>query len=320
MEVIKPSEFRVTAPCKVFKRCGGCDWQHVRYDVQFETKKKGVIHAMKRLGLEYDIQKVESIPSQNPYGYRNRVQLRGDAKKKKLGFLEKGSRNIIDVDRCEVADARINRALPQLRDEGFQDKGNPFSGEFKVEVEVTPEGEIRNAWNEKHAAFGFRQINDQQNEKLLAWVNENAGSGELLLDLFGGHGNLSIPLGSRFSEIHCVDTSTPDARPLNLPENYQFHKSDVLRWLQFKTLSSKKTATVIIDPPREGLGKTFPDFWQELNHKYAPKRILLISCDVDAFASDCSRFVKEGYKIEKMAALDLFPQTPHLESLALLTL
>ena len=319
LEVITPSEFRVTPPCKVFTVCGGCAWQHLHYDLQFETKKKGLIHAMKRLGMEFSLDEVQSFPSKNHYGYRNRIQLRGNLKKEEFGFFQKASQTIVNIDRCEITDESINAALPSIKKETVA-HGNPFTSEYKVETEVTPSGKVRSAWNEKHAAFGFRQIHDEQNKKLQAWVSENVGSGGVLLDLFGGDGNLSRPLASRFSTIHCVDLSVPTERPSDVPEHFEFHRSDVVRWLQYHPSQPKTEATLIVDPPREGLGRNFPAFWSELSSLYLPKRVLLIGCDVDSFTTDCLQWTKQGYKIQKLAALDFFPQTPHLESLALLTL
>src|SRR5580704_6655799 len=46
LEVLKPSPLRAQAPCTVFGRCGGCQWQHISYELQWKTKRGGVLHAL----------------------------------------------------------------------------------------------------------------------------------------------------------------------------------------------------------------------------------------------------------------------------------
>src|SRR4051812_26561964 len=50
LEVVEPSSIRQKAPCPVFGRCGGCQWQHLPYELQFRTKLQGVVHALSRVG------------------------------------------------------------------------------------------------------------------------------------------------------------------------------------------------------------------------------------------------------------------------------
>ncbi|NDF14101.1 TRAM domain-containing protein [bacterium] len=60
----------------------------------------------------------ELVQPQNPYHYRNRIQLHGNADTRELGFFRPGSREIVDLDSCAIADVRINEALPGLREQG----------------------------------------------------------------------------------------------------------------------------------------------------------------------------------------------------------
>jgi len=311
VEIVEPSSIRVAPRCAVFTRCGGCSWQHLPYSLQFETKKKGVLHALKRAGVSADAVPLDELPAKNPYSYRNRIQLRGTPARNELGFYGKGSSEVVPIERCEIAHEDINETLPRIREEARQ----KFDREYKVEIESP----IRYVFNQKHAAFGFRQINDEQNAVLQTWVAEQAGSGPLLLDLYGGYGNLSRPLVDRFETIHCVDVSVPRERPDSLPESFQFHRSDVRGWLlrQSREPDAVSAATVILDPPREGLGADFSEIEAALSRSFRPEKLILVGCDVDAFARDTHRFLKRGYSLKKLGVLDLFPQTPHVESLAL---
>lgn len=311
LEIITPSENRVTPPCPAFGKCGGCSWQHLPYDFQFSIKKNGVLHALKRAGLDTTAIPLDELPAESPFFYRNRIQLRGNPKDKTLGFYERESTRIIPIEDCKIARKEINNALPAIREEGAgKDR------EFKVEIEVTPTGEVRTAWNMKHAAFGFRQVNDDQNSVLQKWVDDQIGSGDLLLDLYGGSGNLSKNLTSRFRKIQCVDVGTPKNRPADLPDHFQFFRSGVAEWIQKTNSTTDSITQVILDPPREGLGSDFSVIESNLKKKFNPETLVLVGCDPDAFARDAYRFTQKGYTLIRLGVLDLFPQTPHVESLA----
>jgi 23S rRNA (uracil1939-C5)-methyltransferase len=313
IEITSPSPMRVSPPCPAFQRCGGCAWQHLPYEFQFETKKNGVLHALKRAGIDPLSIPLDPLPADHPYFYRNRIQLRGSPKDQSLGFYERASTRIIPIETCWIARKEINEHLPQVRSKGFE-----LEREFKVEVEVTDQGIVRSAWNQKHAAFGFRQVNDEQNLKLQRWVKDHIGNGKHLLDLFGGTGNLSRGLIDQFEKIDCVDITVPKTKPADLPERFRFHRSGVAEWLNRVSQNPKPGTRVILDPPREGLGADFSKIESMLSQKYSPEIILLVGCDADAFARDTYRFHQKGYLLEKLAVLDLFPQTPHVESLAVL--
>ena len=308
LEVLKPSSERIQPKCPVFTQCGGCDWQHLPYELQWSTKVKGALQALKRSGL--DITKMEGLipleefQAANPWNYRNRIQLRGEGDK--VGFYKRGSKDtLVAFDRCEITRNEINDALPEIRKEGAQ-LGTPY----KVEIDVTPQGKVRTAWNAKHAALGFRQINDEQNEVLKKWVISHLKKDRVLLDLYGGNGNFSLGLVSQMKHIHCVDVGAHTSKP---QPGIEFHKSGVAKWLQ--TYRSQQQASAILDPPREGLGDDFTSIEAALS-KNGVDEILLIGCDEDAWAKDCIRLHNQGWKLVKLAFFDLFPQTKHVESVA----
>ena len=310
LEIITPSPHRVTPPCPAFGKCGGCSWQHLPYPFQFQVKKNGVLHALKRAGIDASSIPMDELPAASPFHYRNRIQLRGNPKDRSLGFYERESTRIIPIEDCKIARKEINDTLPAIRNEGAtKDR------DFKVEIEVSPTGEVRAAWNMKHAAFGFRQVNDEQNSVLQQWVQNHIGEAEHLLDLFGGSGNLSRGLVNRFKKVDCVDIGTPKSRPSDLPVHFQFHRSSVAEWLEKANPSSLMTHAVL-DPPREGLGSDFSKIESNLTRKFHPEKIILVGCDPDAFARDAYRFSQKGYHLIRWGVLDLFPQTPHVESLA----
>jgi 23S rRNA (uracil1939-C5)-methyltransferase len=313
VELLKPSSVRQEPRCPAFGKCGGCQWQHLPYEVQWKTKVRGVTQALARAGIEPA--KVEELPAERVWEYRNRIQLRGEGKQ--LGFYAVGSRALVPVDRCDIARPELN-----ARWEALREQGSLLPREYKVEVEVQANGEVREAWNQGHAALGFRQVHDEQNCQLQQWVRSAlAGHEGGIFDLFGGSGNLSLPLALEVPsrEIHCVDVSVPGSEQVaaNLfPSNLRFHRSPVLKWaLRQKRLPGRWAA--ILDPPREGLGKDHGELAVALE-RLGVERIVAVGCDPDAWVRDVSKWVGRGWRLERAGILDLFPQTPHVESLALL--
>lgn len=311
VEIIQPSKDRVEPLCSSFTKCGGCSWQHLPYSLQFQTKKKGLLQALKRAGVKVDDIQIDEMPAKNGYFYRNRIQLRGNPIDHSLGFYEKNSTKTFSIDDCKISRKEINDALPQIKIEA-----DKFTQPYKVEVEVAEDGTARWAWDKKNAAFGFRQVNDEQNIPLQNWVKSNIGTADLLLDLYGGAGNLSRPLVSQFDQIHCVDTNVPTDKPIDLPETFNFYRASVVWWLQNAPQNKNFSSAVILDPPREGLSADFAQIEFALSQKFSPETIILVGCDPDSFSRDTFRFTQKGYTLTKLGVLDLFPQTPHVESLA----
>ncbi|MEO5968493.1 MAG: TRAM domain-containing protein [Bdellovibrionia bacterium] len=314
LEILEPSADRQAPPCPIFGKCGGCQWQHLPYAIQWDTKVKGVLQALRRANLEVP-SSPELIPSDEIWYYRNRVQLRGMGKE--LGFFQAGSRQLVPTDKCYIARPEINENWEETREEGSK-----LSQPYKVELEVLPGGRVRKVWNSPHSAEGFRQVHDGQNEKLKNWVAAVLPDNDVLYDLFGGSGNLSLPLVNQSREIHCVDLSTPLVRPSDIPKHLQFHRASVDRWLshrvaalKLRKVSPRGSISAIVDPPRAGLKTQLPVIASAVE-SLGVKRLVAVGCDPDSWARDLSQWVKRGWRLEKVMLIDLFPQTSHIESVA----
>ena len=311
VEMIKPSSLRVQPKCPVFMKCGGCQWQHLPYELQWKTKVSGVKHVLSRYKVEFS-EIFKELPAERIWEYRNRIQLRGF--QEQMGFFAPGSHDLISISRCDISRPEINASLSEIRRTGLS-KTKPY----KVEVEVLESGEVTHSWNSPHAAAGFRQVHDEQNEKLKSWVREHISPNREVYDLFGGRGNLSIQLAAQGMKVQCVDLSSPQERPPGTPSSLEFHCSSVLPWLMKQVRSHKDSfqKSAVLDPPREGLGENFAEIANSLE-ALGVDEVLAVGCDADSWGRDVSRFCRRGWKLTHVAALDLFPQTPHVESLAVL--
>jgi 23S rRNA (uracil1939-C5)-methyltransferase len=118
VELVVPSPFRVTPPCPIFGRCGGCAWQHVEYGQQLAAKHQILAETLWRGAKVAGEYVRQALPSPAEYGYRSRVQfkLHGTAGNLRIGFFRSHTHIVEDVGLgCAIALPVINAALAALR-------------------------------------------------------------------------------------------------------------------------------------------------------------------------------------------------------------
>ncbi|WP_446899860.1 23S rRNA (uracil(1939)-C(5))-methyltransferase RlmD [Clostridium sp. LBM24168] len=120
LHVIKPSPERINPACHIYKRCGGCQLQHMSYEGQLKFKKERVKDSLERIGklqLE-NIEIHDTIGMENPYRYRNKVQLPVGRfnSKLKIGFYANRSHDIIDMDSCLIQDKSADEIVKFIRE------------------------------------------------------------------------------------------------------------------------------------------------------------------------------------------------------------
>lgn len=167
----------------------------------------------------------------------------------------------------------------------------------------------------------FFQVNPKQNERLVQLVCMNAGevSGKKVLDLFCGMGNFSIPLalaGAKVTGIehnrHAVEAAQANARNARISGS-RFIAGDVAHHLQRLEKREHTFDVVVLDPPRQGLGRA-----TGLLPGLEADRILYVSCDPATLSRDLRMLTEKRYRFVRAIPLDMFPQTHHIECLAVL--
>lgn len=117
-EIISRSPQRIAPTCTLFGECGGCNWQHIEYDLQLDAKRRIVADALWRgARIKTDLV-AETVPSPEIYGYRSRVQFKVHVQDGtlRIGFYRHGTHCVIDApDGCPVARDSVNQALFELR-------------------------------------------------------------------------------------------------------------------------------------------------------------------------------------------------------------
>lgn len=163
----------------------------------------------------------------------------------------------------------------------------------------------------------FFQVNRFLLDSLVELVCGNH-SGALAWDLYAGAGLFSAALNSRFDRVVAVESSPASVRDLrhNLRgDKYRVAAASTLDFLR----GARRDAApdlVIVDPPRAGLGK-------EVTARLAaarPAHITYVSCDPATLSRDLKSLLDSGYHLKALRMVDLFPQTFHLESVAVLSL
>jgi 23S rRNA (uracil1939-C5)-methyltransferase len=114
VRLLQPSPLRQTPPCPYVNDCGGCPWQQVQYASQLKAKEQSVADALRRIGKLGGFELRPIIASPHEYHYRRRIRLQCD-KSKRIGFFRAFSHDLVEIDRCLIADHALNKALHPLR-------------------------------------------------------------------------------------------------------------------------------------------------------------------------------------------------------------
>lgn len=168
----------------------------------------------------------------------------------------------------------------------------------------------------------FFQVNTKMAEKLYEKAFELAAftGEEVLLDAYSGIGMIGILASDFVKKTYGVDIvreSIEQAKEngrLNGVENIEYFCEDATVQIKKWKKSGQKFDTVFVDPPKKGLDREFV----EQLIKLAPQKIVNISCNPATLARDCKIFCDEKYELIEIQPVDLFPQTPHVECVALL--
>jgi 23S rRNA (uracil1939-C5)-methyltransferase len=169
----------------------------------------------------------------------------------------------------------------------------------------------------------FFQTNTEMAERLYAEAADAAAltGSERIYDLFCGIGTIGLSMASRARElwgIEIVEQAIVDAgrnAALNGIGNAHFMPGDVRTEMRPLVERAGKPDVVLVDPPRAGLSQKIVRRILETE----PKKIVYVSCNPTTLAPNARQLAEAGYTLEHVTPVDMFPQTPHIEAVALLT-
>ncbi len=353
IEVLEPAPERITPRCAVAGPggCGGCDYQHTDLATQRLFKAQLVEEQLRRIaGVEQAVTVEPVTKLDDGWAWRTRVQFSVDPEGR-AGFHRHRSHEVVAVSHCPIATTEVEAAgIESKHWSGFEEievLGHPDADVTLVDCQTTeegfshfpdfadvgvvvdghvvePPGRVAIAVNGRRfdvGAGGFFQVHAAAATRLSELVTRLAGAeeGDCVADLYCGVGLFAARLspmvgkGGRVVGIERNPAAITDAkRNCKDLKNVVLHKAPVTPTILKEHCSGANV--VILDPSREGAGKAV----METLAGFDLRRIVSVSCDPATFARDLKVLLDHGFALRSLRALDLFPQTEHVELVAVL--
>ena len=352
IEIINPSEHRVTPPCKYYGICGGCNMMHIDTDYQHELRKQMLTDTFAQFKIDVS-DKIEIIKAED-YNYRSRFQFTNG------GLSQKNTNNIINIENCLCADKNINNFLQntefskrpkgrihifgsdkiisdekikiETNNQNDRNSGIRLKGKGKIKkvkenhyfsgTILSPENQITVKLNNKNITFdvrGFFQSNLTVFEKVLPLICNTLPEGNSVLDMYSGCGSISAFLADKFKHVTLVEHNRDTivfAEQNMAGTNHKSFGLSGASWVKTCAPSLPPFDACVVDPPRSGMEKEVLEYLCKSKIPF----IRSLSCDPVTHARDAEKLIKAGYKLEKLYLLDFYPHTSHIESLAIFNL
>lgn len=351
-KVIKASAWRSSSPCPQAPRCGGCDLDHVadfaRAEVLRDVTVGALRHAPRMVAERVSSAKVERAGR----SWRLRVRLHWHRATGRAGFFKRQSQEVARLDSCRVISRRLAGFLPVLEKAlyaarladgevewiedlrgriavaGWRGRGSPpprvaeLDGFWRL---TNGEGGLADGWGAQGVEVSlptpmFVPVGAffQADAVLLPRLFERMTSlvrewGALkVVDLYGGVGvfaaaavrggacDVTIVEANRLAAA-AARRNVPGARVVaGTCEGFM------------KRRRTDRNVVVIADPPRAGLSRQVRNALLE----WAPRRVVLLSCDAARFGRDAEALLAAGYDLGEIELWDMFPGTHHVEILS----
>ncbi|HEY7341926.1 MAG TPA: class I SAM-dependent RNA methyltransferase [Ktedonobacterales bacterium] len=337
--VVASAPERATPGCPVFGECGGCQLQHMDYTAQLTWKRERVVAALQEAGFS-NPQVKPAIGCDSPWGYRNHMRFSVNWEGRP-GLTARGSHRILPLTACPLAHPRINDALATLAVERLDRPQVVIRYGVATEqmlIQPHPAGDALNRLRRANldvrdetieeemggARFRIRpssffQTNTAQANHMAALVLDHMPSGldVTLVDAYCGVGVFARLLAERGGTVLAIEESASAIRDArwNLRETpnveiIQAKVEDVLPGM------TRRLDGLVIDPPRAGCQRAVLD---ALIARRVP-RVVYVSCNPDTLARDLATLClkSDAYSLVSVQPLDMFPQTAHIENIAVL--
>lgn len=349
LAVLTPSSARIPARCPHFGLCGGCHFQHMRYEAQLAAKRQIVADQLQRIGGITAVTIPPVIPNPQPWGYRTATNLT-PTPEGRLGYWSPVRREVMGIDVCYIIHPDllilwqdIDLELPGLRqltlrrgdDEALlaaleiEDVEPPeLETDFPVSVAIVLPDETAvsligdNYLIQSAGGRDFRvspgcyfapspAMLDPIIETILAYAQLNGR--ETVIDAYSGVGLFTAFLAERAAAVSAIEFN-PDAiadTAVNLAhtDNVAVYEG----WVE-EVLSALPTPDLLlVHPPDKGLSKGA----MQAITRNRPPRLIYVSSDVATLARDGKHLAQAGYTLHAIQPIDTAPQTYHLETVSL---
>jgi 23S rRNA (uracil1939-C5)-methyltransferase len=243
------------------------------------------------------------VPSPTHYAYRNRITVH--AQGGVIGFFQRDSNRLVDIERCPISRDEVNSALAELREQK-----HVRDGHYTLRAGSEPRV--------------FSQVNDEVAKALRNLIIDLVPPNQkMLVDAYCGAGFLAKALLDKFERVIGIDWDrfaiaaakenaseketyvAGDVEDVETAVSAAFSSHDVL---STALAAASAPTTIIVDPPATGLSEGVRKAISNL----APETLIYVSCDPPTLARDL-RLLHEKFAIESVTPLDMFPQTAEIE-------
>ena len=317
VSLLQPSEARRAAECEYHRdgSCGGCPWMFVDYPAQLEQKQARLSKIFER--ITGNAASCSMLGASQTMGYRNRAQFKSDGIN--LGYVAQGSHEIVDVTHCPVLNVTNQGHLSSLRQSLPNSGWRPNRNSQWTTIDIDDERGTPLV-NKRQA---FRQGNSEQNEQLRAWLSNrlaNLSRPNTVFELFCGSGNLTEVIAEQVDVP--VIAIEGDEMSLDALSARNLSKVKPVRVNLFSKHSigddmpiTQSDIGVVLDPPRDGLKER-----EALKPWFTRAEwVVYVSCDLATWERDAVFLQSCGLDLDEATGLDMFPQTPHIETLSVFT-
>jgi 23S rRNA (uracil1939-C5)-methyltransferase len=349
--LVESSPHRIEPRCPHYVRdeCGGCQFQHLDAEIQLSSHRGFVGDALRRIGKQ-DVADPPILPADQAYDYRTKLTLHVAAGGRRIGLHPYDRPDqVFDLQWCHITvpplmqlwqrvrelrtflPPQIEQLVLRLDRRGHchlmlrVGEGEVWSGATQLYRELQRKGATVTVWYQPpegaaRAVAGadtafpatvFEQVNPQMGDRVRTYAVAQLGevNGLKVWDLYAGIGETTALLVSRGAQVESVEldrraVAEADARG-PAAGRHTGRVEDVLPQLSAPDC-------VITNPPRTGMDERVT---AGLN-RARPSRLVYISCDPATLARDIQRLSE--FRLSTVQAFDLFPQTTHVETVAVL--
>jgi 23S rRNA (uracil1939-C5)-methyltransferase len=358
VEVLAPSPNRITPPCPYFgpTGCGGCQWQHIDYQSQLRFKAEVIVDQLTRIGKITDPLVHATLPDSSGWAYRNHAQFH-PASDGGLGFQTAASDEVVQIAECLILHPMLSDLfaaldpdfdLPSLSRLSL--RAGTETGDrmliFETADDLPPGLEIDlpvscvlllsdgihvNLIGKNHivetvaghtyriSAPSFFQVNTPQAAQLVQQVMAylDLKGNETILDAYCGVGLFTAHLAKQADLVVGIELD-PTAVADLLENTAEQDNVEIIEGPVEAVLPNLDLVfdAAVVDPPRAGLDRFVVDALAE----QGPRHIVYVSCDPATLARDAQRLIRASYRLVEVQPVDMFPQTYHIESIALFAL
>src|SRR6266478_1792143 len=321
VQVLEPSPDRQEPYCPNYETAGCCHWQHIRYDRQVDYKEATIRETLRRVG-HFDWNETIHRLTGPDRNYRLRATLH--ITDGRPGFMKENTNAVVPIRECASLVPELNQFIRAL-DAGAALEVHAVSTPEVIASFFLNNGTIHRSGRatiqvgENHyrlTADTFFQANRFLLSAMIHEVLQQAGpTPGNVLELYAGVGFFSIPLARVAKEVIAIESNRLAVRLSQ--ENSRLNQTWQLCSVEGPVDATLRAAAlhpnvVVLDPPRSGCGEHTADQIALLR----PDRIVYVSCNPATFAREAATFRAKGYELRRVALIDQFPNTFHIELVA----